>query len=190
MRTSFLRRNLLLALAAGTLLTAAAFKAVDPEKVNITVKESKFSLGKKQVNLDWSVSLVKEYLGPQDRATESATTRAYVYDKAGLTVFENLDKEKKPTGKVNRLEMHLILGKASDDNPRTIFKGEMKLEGLEIVKELTPEKVRATFTAWTETTPLSSLTHCNFVKDGISIDFEFTGGGHQLRKVSIGTANN
>lgn len=189
MRNNILKKTLLLLFAVGTAAAMSAFKAVDPEKVTITVKESKFNFGKKQLNLDWSVATAKEYLGPQDRATETATTRAYVYDKAGLTLYENLDKEKKPTGKINRVEVHLILGKASDENPRAVFKGEMKLEGLEIVKELTPEKVRATFTMWSETTPLSSLTHCNFVKDGIQIDFEFTGGGHQLRKVFIGTAN-
>lgn len=184
-----MKRTLLLLLAAGTVLTAASFKATSPEKVNINVKDTKLMLGKTQVNLDWSLAPVTEYLGQQDRIANGTSNRAYVYDQAGISVIEAVVNNK-PTGKITEIQVNLILPKSADANPKTIFKGTLKIEDLEMVKELSPDKVRAALSAsWTETSAASSLTNCHFTKNGLFADFEFSGGGHSLRKVTIGVAN-
>ena len=163
-----------------------SFKLISPEKIGFTAKDGKFMLEKIQVNADWSLQPVMEILKNPTRTTAAEKGRYFTYDDFGLTVIEAVDKENKPTGKITEIQVHFILQKTADINPKATFKGTFKSEGLELAKELSIDKVRNAMSSWTSIGDSGSFTELHYKKDGMYMRFEFTGRGHNLRSVYAG----
>jgi hypothetical protein len=163
-----------------------SFKLIAPEKIGFTAKDGKFMLEKLQVNMDWSLQPVMEILKSSTRTTGAEKGRYFTYDEFGLTVIEAVDKENKPTGKIVEFQVHFILPKPADINPKKVFSGTFKTEGLELSKDLDLAKVKNAMSSWTMTSDAASFTELVYKKDGMYLRFEFTGRGHNLRSVYAG----
>jgi|GEM_PF-3145806 len=180
-----MKRTFILLFAAALLGSLSAFTLISPGKVSISVKESVISIGKEPLNPDWNLAPVLEYLEKPDRVTMDKS-KVLVYDKAGICVYEKLtEKERKPTGKIELVRVCFILPKPSDTNPKAVFEGKMKIDDLELHKDLTYEKVRSGLSDWTAQKESAAFTSLTLVRNDVILQFEFTGRGHQLREVHI-----
>lgn len=163
-----------------------SFKLIAPDKIGFTAKDGKFMLEKLQVNADWALAPVSEILKNPTRTTGAEKGRYFTYDEFGLTVIEAVDKENKPTGKIAEIQVHFILPKPADINPKKVFSGTFKAEGLELSKDLDLAKVKNQMSSWTMTSDPASYTDLAYKKDGTYMRFEFTSRGHNLRSVYTG----
>lgn len=176
-----MKRIILLLLPAALLVTAFT---VSPEKLNITIKDAKLMMEKKQVNADWTVPVVRDLLGTPNRTTDASDNRAYTYDNFGMTVNESV-VDSKATGKIKSIVVNFLQPKPSDVNAKGTFKGTIKIDDLELNKDVAPDKIRSALSAWTESGTTGSKTAIHMEKDGIILDFELTGAGHNLRAVTL-----
>jgi len=164
-----------------------AYSQPSPESLNATIKEGKFKMNSAVIAPGWKVAPVIKFLGDGARI-RNGVNKTHSYDDMGVVVFEK-SQDNVPTGVLSEFQFYISSGETNTVSPSALYTGKLVIEGIEITRDLTSEKMMKKLSMYKKT---DSYMEHNFrmAYKGIYIYFQFDEDEVRLVKVSIGMDKN
>ncbi|MBS1512676.1 MAG: hypothetical protein JST86_17660 [Bacteroidetes bacterium] len=165
------------------LFAALAMAQQAPEKINVKIKEGKFTINKFAVTPNWSVADGQANLGKAERIRPGYNV-THTYDQLGIVLFERAP-DKKASGEISEIQFYTGQPDSTNIRPTGLFTGKIKIEKLSISNNLTYEALKKGLKKYTEKDSYIEHSH-RLSYNGLYIYFQFDATETHLLKVSIG----
>lgn len=160
------------------LALVSSFVTEDIRPLNIRVKKGELKVDKLIVSTNWKLPPLKAKLGAPQKIIKGVNN-TYTYTDLGLTLFEGADSV------LNEIQIYYNLQNPTKVSPYSVYRGDLKIEKLEVEENLTKDLMFTTLINWNPG-PSYGDHFYRAEKDGIYLYFEFTADEQHLVKVIIG----
>lgn len=167
------------------LFLISSFTIMEPSSVNIQIGEKGVLLNNVNISYGWKLTTVQEVIGKTKNVSKGRkSNRIHMYDDLGIMLYEG-PKNSKEKGHVKAMDVFFDLAGHGTYYTQHIYSGKIKIEDLDLDKNVKLETIKAKLTNWKQ--EKISIDHWyKFYRNDVYIYFMYNDDETSLLEISLG----